>query len=120
MQKLIDANVILRYLLNDITEQANFARLVIEGGAYTIPEIIAEVVYVLNGVYKVPRNEIASILTQFLLEIDIENKAIIYEALHLFSNNSLEFVDCILVARHKILDEEIVTFDKKLQKALEN
>ena len=48
--KLVDANVILRYLLNDNQEMAQQAKAVIEGGAYTKPEIIAEVVYVLKGV----------------------------------------------------------------------
>ena len=56
--KLIDANVILRYLLNDNPEMAQQAKAVIEGGAYTKPEIIAEVVYVLKGVYHATRADI--------------------------------------------------------------
>lgn len=34
------------------------ARKVIEDGAFTLPEVIAEVVYVLKGVYKIDRDEI--------------------------------------------------------------
>lgn len=49
--KLVDANVILRYLLNDHQEMSQQAKAVIDSGAYTKPEIIAEVVYVLKGVY---------------------------------------------------------------------
>ena len=62
MQKLIDANVILRYLLRDNDEMSQRAKTIIEAGAFTLPEIIAEVVYVLKGVYSVPRDEIADTL----------------------------------------------------------
>lgn len=57
------------------------ARQIIEEGAFTLPEVIAEVVC---------------------------------EALSLFAETSLDFVDCILIARHRILGEEIASFDKKL------
>lgn len=52
MKKLIDANVILRYLLEDHPQLSPEAKKVIESGAYTLPEVLAEVVYVLKGVYK--------------------------------------------------------------------
>lgn len=47
--QLIDANVILRYLLNDNQEMAQKARsLIVSGKVYTKPEVISEVVYVLK------------------------------------------------------------------------
>lgn len=64
MKKLIDANVILRYLLGDHPKYSKKAKEVIEEGAYTLPEVIAEVVYVLNGVYKVTRSEIRDTLVE--------------------------------------------------------
>lgn len=51
---MIDANVILRHLLRDVEDQSEQARIVIAGGAYTTAEVLAEVVYVLHGVYQVP------------------------------------------------------------------
>ena len=42
---VIDTNVILRYLLNDVPEQADEAAKIIGNGAKSFPEIIAEVVY---------------------------------------------------------------------------
>lgn len=56
MRKLIDANVILRYLLGDHPQMSEEARQIINEGAYTLPEVIAEVVYVLKGVYKIERD----------------------------------------------------------------
>ena len=50
-------------------------------GAYTLPEVLAEVVYVLKGVYKVERKEIADTLVDFMEEIDVVNPEIMAEAL---------------------------------------
>ena len=50
----VDANVILRYLLDDVQEQAEAARRAIDAGAWTTAEVVAEVAYVLSGVYGVP------------------------------------------------------------------
>lgn len=118
MKKLIDANVILRYLLRDHPQMSEIAKEIIEAGAYTIPEVLAEVVYVLKGVYEVGRIEIAQTLIEFLDEISMENQEIMCEALLLFSKTSLDFVDCILIARHKVVGEEIASFDRKLNKML--
>ena len=115
---LIDANVILRYLLNDIPEQADKAESVIKRGAFTLPEIIAEVVYVLTKLYKVPRNEIKSIVAPFLDEIEIQNKEVIVNALSIFSETAFDFVDCIIISRKKLLNENVFTFDKKLSARL--
>lgn len=91
---------------------------IIEDGAFTLPEVLAEVVYVLKGVYKVERTEIAQTLIDFLDEIGIENQEVVCEALSLFSETSLDFVDCVLIARHRILGDEVVSFDKKRNKRL--
>ena len=90
MKKLIDANVILRYLLGDHPEYSKKAKEVIEEGAYTLPEVIAEVVYVLNGVYKVTRSEIRDTLVDFMDEVDVDNGEIIALALAVYSEISLE------------------------------
>jgi len=118
MKKLIDANIILRYLLGDHPTMSEEARRIIEEGAFTLPEVLAEVVYVLKGVYQINRAEIGSTLIEFLDEIEIAKEAAIREALSIFSESSLDFVDCILIARHRVLGEEIISFDKKLNKML--
>ena len=47
---------------------------IIKLGAWTLPEVIAEVIYVLNSVYKIEREEIANAILEILKEIDIEHK----------------------------------------------
>ena len=45
---LVDTNVILRYILNDNEDMAMEAANIIKNGAITLPEVLAEVVYVLK------------------------------------------------------------------------
>ena len=111
---LIDANVILRYLLNDVDDMAKKSEEIIKFGAWTLPEVIAEVVYVLKSVYQIEREEIANAILEFLKEIDIEHKETIIEAVKIFSGTNLDFVDCILIAYKKIENAEVFSFDKKL------
>lgn len=118
-KKLIDANAILRYLLNDVETMASESAQVIKNGAFTIPEVLAEVVYVLLKVYHVERQEISKELISFLDSVEISRKDIMIKALEIFSDTTLDFVDCILIAYNKIDSVEIFSFDKKLNKKLQ-
>lgn len=111
---LIDTNAILRYLLDDITEQADAAQEVIKKGAYTLDAVLAEVVYVLTKSYGVARDKVGKMLIQFLDEIAIREKDVIVCALRVYSASSFDFVDCLLIARKEVLGEDVFTFDKKL------
>ena len=60
---VLDANVILRYLLNDNEAMAREAESIIKTEVTMVPiEVIAEVVYVLKGVYSVDGNKIRDAL----------------------------------------------------------
>lgn len=116
--RLIDANVILRYLLADNQVMAQQAKEVVENGAYSKPEVIAEVVYVLKGVYRVGRADVAAYLKALLQVIQCpEEEAVIY-ALDLYAQTSLDFIDCLLIAYHILNSETVFSFDKKLNKYL--
>ncbi len=116
--KLVDANVILRYLLNDNQEMALQAKAVIESGAYTKPEIIAEVVYVLKGVYHATREDIRTFIREMLKSVRCtESEAVAY-AVDVYADTSLDFVDCLLIAYHVLGKEDVFTFDKNLAKRL--
>lgn len=117
---ILDANVILRYLLNDIPEMAAEAKEMIINGASATTEVLAEVVYVLSGVYHADRITIADVLGSFIQEIDVQNKAVLQYAFRLYGTASLDFVDCILAGYHHVTGSDIMTFDKKLQKFLQS
>lgn len=108
----------LRYLLNDHAEMSPEAKRVINNGAYTTVEVLSEVVYVLNGVYKANRQEIYEWLCCLLDDVLIENKKSILCALRVYGETSLDFVDCILIGYNRILGRSIFSFDKKLNSLL--
>lgn len=118
--RLIDANVILRYLLNDHEDMAQEAKRVILSGATTTTEVLAEVVYVLTGVYKAERAEICEWLTCFLDDIAFEKKESMLYSLRVFKETSLDFVDCVLIGYSRILGQSVFSFDKKLNRVLAN
>lgn len=52
--EMLDTNMILRYLLNDNEQMADEAEKIIRKGSVRVTmEVIAEVVYVLKGVYSI-------------------------------------------------------------------
>ena len=116
---LVDANVMLRYLLNDVEEQALQAKNVIESGlAYTYPEVLAEVVYVLSRIYSLGRGEICTAIRVLLGQMAVYDRAMLLAALNFYELTSLDFVDCLLVARALTLGEDVATFDKQMRRLL--
>jgi len=117
---LLDTNYILRYLLADNEKMFQDAKAIIENHYFFIlQEVIAEAVYVLEGVYKVPKEEVVEVLKKFILLENLSmygSKDIMIEALHLYQDKNIDFVDSILCALKG--KYEIKTFDKKLQKCL--
>lgn len=116
--ELIDANVILRYLLRDIEEQYLVACSVIDKGCCTTVEVLAEVVYVLLKVYNVTRDDIAKVLYSLLKKVQIENGMAILYAIKVFKNSNLDFVDCLLISYNNVLFQRVLSFDKKLNSFL--
>ena len=115
----IDTNYIIRYLANDNEEMAAIAEEVIMyKNIYISNEVLAEVVYVLHGVYSYSREEISSVLLKLMAfdNIKTNDKPIVLKALEIYANKKLDFVDCLLCAYATI--DEILTFDKKLMKCV--
>ncbi|MCL2322043.1 MAG: PIN domain-containing protein [Oscillospiraceae bacterium] len=120
---IVDANVILRLILNDNKEMVQKSKNVIRTYNIVIKnEVLAEVVYVLQKVYKVTKLEICDILLKFIAidEIEAESKEFLNCALTVFKNNNIDFVDCLLYAYNKIEGNKVFTFDKALNKLLES
>lgn len=116
---ILDTNMILRYLLNDNPEMAEYAQNAIQKGNTKVTiEVIAEVVYVLSGVYSVERPDIRNALSAFLEEVKATEKQVILCALDVYADHKLDFVDCVLYAYHHIHACDILTFDKKLNRLL--
>lgn len=116
---LIDANVILRFLIGDNEEMLATAKAAIESGkTYTLPAILAEVVYVLHGHYEVERDVIRDSLTHLLDLVSIKHPEVIISALNYYADRNIDFVDGIMISRARLLGEDVLTFDKKLNKLI--
>lgn len=121
---LLDTHMVLRYLLNDVPEQFVVAKKVFdevrtsERTAILLESVLAECVYVLTLHYKVPKVELAEMLDNVLRYPGIVNsdKPGLREALKLYAAHNIDFVDCMLVAKARIGELELVTFDQGLKK----
>ncbi|MEA5024185.1 hypothetical protein SDC9_09296 [bioreactor metagenome] len=117
---VFDTNAVLRYILQDDEKMADVVEDHLKQGDSFIPtEVIAEVVYVLSGVYQVPRQEITAVISGVLMEdVSVTNAAVIIKGLETFATTTLDFVDCLMVG-YQYDGNMVFTFDKKLKKMLE-
>jgi len=82
--------------------------------------VVAEVVYVLLKFYEVNRKEIAKVLTELvkIKGIKVQDREILLNALKLFENKKIDFVDCLLCAYSK--KYQIMSFDKDVKRCVES
>lgn len=116
-----DANVVLRYLLQDNEILSEKAILIIENkDVFVTTEVIVEIIYVLNKVYQMPRELIANKLVILLNDglIFHQQLACILEAIAIYRDTKLDFVDCVLISYAQNFGYQIESFDKKLQNYL--
>ena len=110
-----DANILLRFILKDNKEMAFKAtEAIIAGEVFVLPEVFAEVVYVLNSVYGTERKDIYDYLLKLLKLFDTTDKEMLEKAFLYYGETKLDFVDCILAAFSSVRNKDILSFDKKL------
>jgi predicted nucleic acid-binding protein len=121
-KKIIDSNVILRFFLGDDEKQSQKAYEFIQDlevgndEALLTEMVFAEVVWVLQKVYAVPRTEIALKFSQFIKGLGIKtvvNKALFVESLKIYAETAIDIQDIylsVLAASHNCT---VVTFNKR-------
>ena len=123
-KKIIDTNLIVRYLVNDQPTHYKIARdffdLVKLGKIKAILEqtVFTETVFVLAKIYEIPKDKISEALIGLLEYKGIYNheKEVLLEALAIYTQTNLHIVDCIIVAKAKLQNLEIQSFDQELMK----
>jgi predicted nucleic-acid-binding protein len=121
-RKLVDANVILRYLLRDDESLFQKALEVLEKvrtgeeKVVILESVLTECVYVLLKIYRVNRSTIAEKLGGLLGYKGVVNpdKQDLIDSINLFGQTHLSFVDCLLCAKSKNNAMPLVTFDAEL------
>lgn len=119
MPRAIDANLILRYLLDDPEAPRVEKLLKDERKKLILPDVVvAEVVWVLDSFYKWDRKKIAQFVTSLLhLETIQSNEALLTAALDIFRDKKVDFVDAYLASlAHKGEIKGVYSFDKDFDK----
>ncbi len=115
----VDANIILRFLLNDHKELSPKAEQLIsrakEGSMLITDIIVSEIWYVLRSL-EIPRIKVAESI--WLLErtpaFHFENAELVGDYVRLLANTKLDFADCYLAARVMREKSGLHSFDKEL------
>ena len=125
--RFVDTNIFIRVLAKDDPSKSErcfnlFTKADIgEIELHTSESIISEVVYVLSSkrLYNVARGVIAESLSTILKikGLKIPHKSIIISALNLYSQNSIDFEDAVLVSYTlNSKSSEIYSYDKDISK----
>lgn len=102
MNAFVDTNVLIRHLTGDPPGQAAQAtRLLSQADQLLLPDlIVAEAVYVLESVYRVPRPRVAELVRAIVAfpSIEVADEPILLRALEVYEVHRLDFADAYLVA----------------------
>ena len=123
-----DTNMFIRFFTSNPEEQSEIAnRFFIkvslkEAELFVCDIVISEIVYVLDRVYKVNRNEIYEKIHSILNmeNIIIENRSIIVNALSYYKDKNINFNDAY-IASHAVKNNinKVFTFDNDFKKIVE-
>jgi predicted nucleic acid-binding protein len=123
-RRLIDTNLIVRYLVQDHEKHAKVVGRLFEScdrGELTIvvlPEVLAECVFVLESFYEIPRSDIAGALGRLISSpgAEMAEVEIHIDALNRYGRTSAHFVDCLLAATAVAKNMPVATFDQDFRK----
>ncbi|MEK7850873.1 MAG: PIN domain-containing protein [Deltaproteobacteria bacterium] len=124
VNSLPDTNAIVRYLVKDepnLFKRAKDFFDQVKGGsekAIILESVIAECIYVLTKIYKVPKKKAADSLIDILHYKGIinEDREELIAALNAFANSGLDIVDCILWAKSNSGMCRLFSFDEDLNR----
>ena len=120
MSSLLDASVVVRYLVGDSPEQADAAARLIDAGEGLILTgvTIMEVGFVLTRTYGIPRSKVVDLLVDLLASEHVQtiprNKSTVIEAISMCRDSGrVSFADAMLWVIATADDERVFTFDRR-------
>ena len=124
MTLLLDANVLVRFLVQDDPRQSAAATALLEKAErrevvlMLEAMVVAEVVYVLLGRYGRSRGEVASVLLSIIQNVGVETleRDVVTDALQRFAAVKVDFSDAWLAARAAQLGHAVASFDRDFDK----
>jgi len=123
-QRLIDANLVVRYLVQDHDKYARAAGRLFDACdrvdvvIVVLPVVLAECVFVLESFYRHPRTDIASALGRLISSpgVEISEVTIHLDALNRYRGTKAHFVDCLIAATAAAKNVPVSTFDQDFRK----
>ena len=123
-RRLVDTNLIIRYLVQDHEKHARAAEKLFEACdegkliIVVLPAVLAECVFVLESFYERDRTDIASTLGALLSSpgVEIGQPEIHLDALDRYRKTKMHFVDCLLAATATEEKVPVATFDSGFKK----
>jgi predicted nucleic acid-binding protein len=123
-RRLVDTNLIVRYLVQDHEKHAKAAGKLFDACdrgdvvIVVLPAVLAECVFVLESFYEHPRGHISSALGRLISSpgVEIGGATIHLDALERYRNTKVHFVDCLLAATAAAEDTPVATFDQDFRK----
>lgn len=119
--KLVDTNVIIRFLLKDHAIQSPAAKKLLENleeNLLLTDVAVAETIWLLTSYYKLSKEEAVEKIYPILNLPNIDcNKPVLIRALYFYRNFNIDYIDAYLAAYSEEENlEGIYSFDKGLDK----
>jgi predicted nucleic acid-binding protein len=117
----LDTNVLVRHLTGDPPEQAARATKFLAGADELLLAdlVVAEVVYVLESFYEVPREQVAELVRAILAfpTVVVLDPVALLRALEVYETDRLDFAEAYLVAQAERSGVGVVaSFDKAIDR----
>ena len=127
MVSLIDANVIIRFLVKENSEQYNKSIDImhdIEDALLKVEilsEVMMEVLFIMTKYYKAPLLDIVEDLKSILLLDGVvnENKYILIGTLNMMCDKNIDYVDALICTKSALQGYGKISFDKDVMKKCE-
>jgi predicted nucleic-acid-binding protein len=123
-RKLIDTNLIIRYLVQDHEKHAKAAEKLFDACdrgelvMVVLSAVVAECVFVLDSFYRRTRAEIASALGTLVSSpgVEISDASVHLDALKRYRETKVHFVDCLIAATAAAENTSVATFDQDFRR----
>ena len=123
-RRLVDTNLIVRYLVQDHEKHAKAAGRIFDACdrgdvvLVVLPAVLAECVFVLESFYEQARADIAPALGRLISSpgVEISDTAIYLDALDRYRKTRIHFVDCLIAATAVAKNMPVATFDQDFRK----
>ncbi len=122
-KKIVDTNVIIRFLTNDSPQLARQAEKIFSQAKkreLVIPDfVLTEIVWALLSFYQLKKEALIEKLEAILAFDRFElNRTVLAKAIAFYRENNISFVDAYLLALSETKKQDLITFDQRLKKLI--